>query len=36
MSDYEYYRLLFYAGDFDAVKNISKNPKGSLGWAVRL
>ena len=33
MSDYEYYRLLFYTGDFDAVKNISKNPKGSLGWS---
>lgn len=33
MGDYEYYRLLFYTGYFDAVKNISKNPEGSLGWS---
>ncbi len=33
MGDYEYYRLLFYTGDFDGVKNISKNPEGSLGWS---
>ena len=33
MGDYEYYRLLFYTGCFDAVKNISKNPEGSLGWS---
>lgn len=33
IGDYEYYRLLFYTGEFDRVKNISKNPKGSLGWS---
>lgn len=33
MSDYEYYRLVFYTGDFTTVKNISQNPKGSLGWS---
>ena len=33
MSDYEYYRLVFYTGDFTTVKNISRNPKGSLGWS---
>ena len=33
IGDYEYYRLVFYTGDFSTVKNISKNPKGSLGWS---
>lgn len=33
MSDYEYYQLAFYTGDFSTVQNISKNPKGSLGWS---
>ena len=33
ISDYEYYQLLFYTGNFNTVKNISKNPKGSLGWS---
>lgn len=33
IGDYEYYRLMFYTGDFNTVKNISKNPKGSLGWS---
>lgn len=31
MSDYEYYQLVFYIGDFSTVQNISKNPKESLG-----
>ena len=25
--------LVFYTGGFNAIKNISKNPKGSLGWS---
>lgn len=33
MNDYEYYQLVFYTGDFSTVQNISKNPKGSLGWS---
>ena len=33
MSDYEYYQLVFYTGDFSMVQNISKNPKESLGWS---
>lgn len=33
MSDYGYYQLVFYTGDFSTVKNISKNPEGSLGWS---
>ena len=33
IDDYEYYSLIFYTGDFEKVKNISKNPKGSLGWS---
>lgn len=33
ISDCEYYQLVFYSGDFDIVKNISKNPKESLGWS---
>lgn len=33
IGDYEYYQLVFYTGDFSAVKNISKNPNGSLGWS---
>ena len=33
ISDYEYYQLVFYTGDFGTVKNISKNLKGSLGWS---
>lgn len=30
---YEYYRLCFFSGKFEKVKNESKNPKGSLGWS---
>ena len=33
LSESDYYRLSFYAGDFDKVKTASKNPKGSLGWS---
>lgn len=33
IDDYEYYQLVFYTGDFNTVKNISINPKGSLGWS---
>ncbi len=33
IGDYEYYRLCFYTGDFETVKAVSKNPKGSLGWS---
>ncbi len=33
ISDYEYYRLSFYMGDFETAKTASKNPKGSLGWS---
>lgn len=33
IDDYEYYRLIFYTGNFEKVKNKSKNPKGSLGWS---
>lgn len=33
ISDYEYYKLVFYTGDFSTVKNISVNPKESLGWS---
>ena len=33
IDDYMYNSLNFYTGDFEKVKNISKNPKGSLGWS---
>ena len=33
IDDYRYYSLNFYTGNFEKVKNISKNPKGSLGWS---
>lgn len=33
IDDYMYNSLNFYTGDFENVKNISKNPKGSLGWS---
>lgn len=33
IGDYEYYQLVFYTGNFNTVKNISKNPKSSLGWS---
>lgn len=33
ISDYEYYQLVFYTGNFSTVKNVSQNPKGSLGWS---
>ena len=33
IDDYKYYSLIFYTGDFEKVKNISKNPQGSLGWS---
>ena len=33
IDDYEYYSLIFYTGDFEKIKTISKNPKGSLGWS---
>ena len=33
IGDDEYYQLVFYTGNFETVKNISKNPKGSLGWS---
>lgn len=33
IDDYTYNSLNFYTGDFEKVKNISKNPKGSLGWS---
>lgn len=33
IDDYEYNRLKFYTGDFENVKIISRNPKGSLGWS---
>ena len=35
MSDYTYNQLCFYTGDFEKVKQISKNPQGSLGWSGR-
>lgn len=31
--EHEYYSLRFYMGDFEAVKKISHNPEGSLGWS---
>lgn len=33
IGDCEYYMLSFYTGDFEAVRQASKNPKGSLGWS---
>lgn len=33
MGDYEIYKIKFYSGDFETVKQASKNPKGSLGWS---
>lgn len=33
MEDHTYYTLRFYTGDFHAVRQISKNPQGSLGWS---
>lgn len=33
LGDYGYNILLFYTGDFEKVKERSKNPKGSLGWS---
>ncbi len=33
ISDHGYYTLSFYTGDFEKVKEVSKNPKGSLGWS---
>lgn len=33
IDDYTYNSLNFYTGDFHKVKNLSKNPKGSLGWS---
>ena len=33
IGDYGYYKLCFYTGDFKKVKEVSKNPEGSLGWS---
>lgn len=33
ISNYEYYILAFYTGNFDYVKQKSTNPEGSLGWS---
>ncbi|WP_455502912.1 hypothetical protein [Blautia sp.] len=33
ISDYIYNELNFYTGNFEAVKAVSKNPSGSLGWS---
>lgn len=33
ISDYEYYKLSFYMGDFQKIKAVSKNPQSSLGWS---
>lgn len=33
ISDYEYYMLSFYTGNFQEIKDVSKNPQGSLGWS---
>lgn len=33
IGDYGYYTLKFYTGDFETVRQASKNPKGSLGWS---
>jgi hypothetical protein len=33
IGDYQYYKLCFYTGNFKKVKDVSKNPKGSLGWS---
>lgn len=33
IDDYSRYTLDFYAGNFEKVKAVSKNPKGSLGWS---
>lgn len=35
IGDYGYYTLSFYTGDFETVKDASKNPAGSLGWSSR-
>ena len=33
LSKIDYYVLCFFVGDFEKVKNASKNPKESLGWS---
>ena len=33
IGDYGYYTLSFYTGDFQKVRDASKNPQGSLGWS---
>ncbi len=33
ISSYTYNELSFYTGNFKAVKTVSKNPSGSLGWS---
>lgn len=33
MGDYGYHTLCFYTGDFEKVKEVSKNPQKSLGWS---
>lgn len=33
LGDYSYLKMCFYVGDFAKVKEVSKNPKGSLGWS---
>ena len=33
VGDFGYHELCFYSGDFETVKNASKNPQGSLGWS---
>ncbi|MBO5070688.1 MAG: hypothetical protein J6C37_10055 [Roseburia sp.] len=33
IAEMDYYSLCFYMGNFDKVKQISKNPQGSLGWS---
>ncbi len=33
LSEYGYYMLSFYTGDFQKVRDVSKNPRGSLGWS---
>ena len=36
IGDYEYYRLVFYTGGFNAIKNISKIRKGLWDGAAHL
>lgn len=33
IDDYQFHELCFYTGDFEEVKKVSRNPKGSLGWS---